>query len=145
MSNNQKTKIPTSFWIVAGLALVWNLLGVAAYISDLMISEDMLAQMTEAERAMRNSMPAWAKAAYALAVFGGALGGLALLLRRKIAFLLFALSLAGVLVQMFNAFILQHGIDVFGPGGMIMPAMIIVIGIALLWFSNMAGARGWLK
>ena len=94
---------------------------------------------------MRDAVPVWAITAYATAVFGGSLGGLCLLLRRKIAVNLFAVSLVGIIIQMFNAFILQDGIEAYGAEAMAMPSMIIIAGFLLLLFSRSARNKGWLK
>ena len=145
MIDNQTTTIPFWFWVVAVVALIWNLMGVFAFIADMTISDDMLAELSDAQRAMRDAVPIWAVAAYAIAVFSGSLGGLCLLLRSKVAVNLFAVSLAGIIIQMFNAFILQNGIEAYGAEAMAMPGMIIIAGFLLLLFSRSARNKGWLK
>ena len=62
---------PKSFWIIAAIALVWNLMGVAAYLMQMTMSDEAIAALPEAQRALHESTPAWATGAYALAVPGG--------------------------------------------------------------------------
>jgi len=145
MNDQAKLAVPTWFWIVGGLALVWNLMGVFAFYLDMTMTEAALAELSDAQQASYQNMPIWAKVAFGGAVICGALGAVALLMRRSIAIVLFSASLAAILVQMFNAFALQNGLEVFGPGSAVMPAMIVLIGMLLLWFSNRATARGWLQ
>lgn len=145
MSNNEAGKPPIWFWIVSALALIWNAMGVKAYLDQ--------AYNTQAHQAMYNTpeqldiianTPAWATAAFAIAVFGGALGCIGLLLRKKWARPIFLLSLIGIVVQMIYNLFMSGAMDIYGPGAVIMPIMILIIGIFLLWFSKKGIAKGWL-
>jgi len=78
-------KAPTWFNVVAAVMLVWNLLGVMAYIAQVTMTPETLAALPEAERQLYASTPVWATAAYAIAVNGGALGCLLLLLKKNLA------------------------------------------------------------
>jgi uncharacterized membrane protein len=78
-------------------------------------------------------------------VNGGALGCLLLLLRQTWAFPVLVASLVGVLVQMYHSFFIANSIEVYGPGRMIMPAMILVIAIFLVWYSKGAKEKGWIN
>ena len=79
-------------------------MGVMAYLTQAFMTDEAKALLPEAERAMYNDIPAWATAAFAFAVFGGLLGALAMLLRKKWATPLFIISLLGILVQMTYSF-----------------------------------------
>ena len=140
---SQENKAPIAFWILIGLALVWNLLGVMAFISQMLMTPEMLAELPQAEQELYASTPTWANAAFAFAVFGGALGCLALLLRASWALPVLAVSLLAILVQMYHSFFISNSFEVFGPGGMIMPVMVIVIAIALVWFSHQVKSKSW--
>ena len=143
MSNIQKP--PTWFWIVVIVALLWNLMGLMAFFAQILTPPEAIAALREAERALYENMPFWAYAAFALAVFCGTFGCVALAMRKGWAVLLFKLSLIGVIVQNVNAFFVQDSFAVFGPGGTIMVAMVIVGAIALVWFSLRARNNGWIN
>lgn len=138
-------KPATWFWIVSAIALVWNLMGVMAYIAQVTMSAEALQALPDNERALYESVPAWATAAFAIAVWGGALGSILLLIRRKWATAVLIISFSGIVVQMIHSFFMSNSIEVFGPGGMVMPVMILIIGAYLIWFSRQATAKGWLK
>ncbi|MCW8879276.1 MAG: hypothetical protein OQJ89_15045 [Kangiellaceae bacterium] len=140
---SQENKAPTAFWILIGLALVWNLLGVMAFISQMLMTPEMLAELPQAEQELYASTPTWANAAFAFAVFGGALGCIALLLRAGWALPVLLISLLAILVQMYHSFFISNSFEVFGPGRMIMPIMVIIIAIALLWFSHQVKSKSW--
>ena len=90
---------PKWFKVVAVIALLWNLLGCLAFAMDLRMTPEDVAALPEAQQALYAARPGWAVVATAVAVIGGALGCLGLLLGRKWAFVLLLLSLAGILVQ----------------------------------------------
>ena len=143
MSETTRSKAPKWFMVVAAVLLVWNLMGVMAYIMQVTMSPEVFAALPEAERQLYENTPTWATAAFAIAVNGGTLGCLLLLLKRNLAGLFLQLSLAGVLVQMFHSFFMSNSFEVFGPGGMVMPVMVIVIAIYLVWLAARARNRGW--
>lgn len=138
-------KAPTWFPILSAVMLVWNLMGVIAYIAQVSMAPEALAALPAAERELYATTPAWANGAFAVAVWAGAAGCLLLLLKRSAAFYLLLTSLAGVVVQMFHSFFMSKSFEVFGPGGMIMPTMVIVIASFLVWLSIYAKNKAWLR
>ena len=143
MSEKPNIKAPAWFMIVATIFLVWNLFGVMAYIMQVTMSPDAIAALSDDERLLYETTPAWATAAFAVAVNGGALGCLLLLLKRSLAGFFLQLSLAGVLVQMFHAFFMSQSYEVYGPGGMAMPVMVILVAVYLVILAATAKSNGW--
>ncbi len=140
MSQRPGQRAPRSFWLISAIALVWNLAGVVNFFAQM--DPDILAMYRDSERAIVASRPAWATVAFAVAVFGGALGCLLLLLRRSAATYLFIASFVGVIVTMIHTL----GADIeFGSGEIagiiLMPA--VVAGI-LIWYAWHAEAKGWI-
>ena len=138
------SKPPIWFWIVSVVALLWNLLGVMAFVGQMAMTPDMLAQLPEAERIAIETRPVWATVAFGIAVFGGAVGSALLLLRSRMAKLLLIASLLGVIVQMAQA-LSASSLSDFGPGGMVMTVMIIGICALLVWLSVVAQRKGWIR
>ena len=143
--NTRNTAIPKWFTIAAALTLLWNLMGVMAFVGQMTMTAEMMAELPQAEQEIYRSIPLWATIAFACAVFAGALGSLALLMKKSLAEPLLILSLAGVAIQMFHAFVISNSFEVFGPGGAIMPTMVAVIAIALVRLASKAKANGWLN
>ncbi len=125
-----------SFWIVGACALVWNLIGLVIYYSHVSMTPDALEGFTEAQQAFFNSTPVWATSAYAVAVTAGVLGSLFLLLRKAWAVPLFVLSLIGIVVQDLHAFVLSNGLEVWETKDIYLPAVVIVVAIALVMYSR---------
>ncbi|TQD50975.1 hypothetical protein [Marilutibacter aestuarii] len=132
------------FWVVGALALAWNLVGVATFIGQVTMSPATLAALPPDQQALYAQMPAWVEACYAAAVFGGALGALALLLRKRIAMALFLLSAIGAVLQFGGVFALTDAYSVLGPSSVVMPVVIIVVCVALWLYARRCTARGWL-
>lgn len=139
------TKPTPAFWIVSVLALVWNLMGVAAFIGQMTITPEAIAMLSPAEQELYSNVPLWATIAFGVAVWGSALGCVLLLLRKKLAVPVLSIAFAGILVQMVHSLAISKSIEVYGPGGMIMPVLVILIGGFLVWYSRKAAALGWLN
>ena len=139
------TTIPRSFMLISAGALVWNLLGVAAYISQVTMSESALAALPEGERLLYETIPVWATSAFAVAVNGSALGCILLLFKKSWAYPVLFVSLLGVLVQMVHSIFIANSIEVYGPGGMVMPVMVVLVSVYLVWFSRNARQKGWIS
>lgn len=144
--NNQETlTIPIWFKVIAVIALLWNLLGVLAFVGQMFMTPEMLAELPAAEQELYANTPIWATAAFAVGVFCGAIGSLFLLLKKSLATALLAFSLFGVLIQMLHSIFISKSLDVLGPSAAIMPTIVILIGIFLVWLANKAQKQGWLS
>ncbi len=130
-----------SFWAIGAVALIWNVMGVINFFVQM--NPEMLASYRESERAIIEGRPAWATGAFAIAVFGGALGCLLLLLRKPAAYYLFIASLLGVIVTTTHT--LGVGID-FGLGEILGIILIpLVVAAFLIWYSKHAQSKGWIS
>uniref|UniRef100_UPI0040483491 hypothetical protein n=1 Tax=Polaribacter sp. TaxID=1920175 RepID=UPI0040483491 len=143
--NSTTNKPTTAFWVIGVIALVWNVMGVMAYLAQAYMTDDVLATLPEAEQALYQNIPAWATAAFAIAVFGGSLGCILLLMKKKLAKTVFSISLLGILVQMYYNLFQSNAMEVYGPGGMVMPILVLVIGAFLIWYSQDLTKRGILS
>lgn len=143
--NAVANKPPRWYWVVAVLALLWMLFGVLAWCMDLMSDPASMTQLSDAQRQLYSSRPQWLFAVYAVAIFSGLLGAIGLLLRKRWATPLFALSLVAVVVQFAYTFFAMHAIEVLGAAQALpFPLVIFAIALALWWFSGFARKRGWL-
>lgn len=138
------TTLPASFRVISILALLWNLLGVAMFFLQTGMTAEDIAALPEAQRVVYEAMPPWLAAFYALAVFAGASGSLGLVLRRRWAVPLFAVSLAAVLVQMGAIYARTPAWQASGASGLPMTLVIVGIAVFLFWYGWRASRRGWL-
>jgi len=131
-----------SFWLVAGLGLIWNLMGCMNFLVQ--SDPEIMAALGD-EYALYKDLianrPAWATAAFAIAVFGGAVGCILLLLRRRVALQVLILSLFGTVV------VLAQAIMVVGLSSevLISTGMSVIVALVLVWTGRTAAAAGWLR
>ena len=135
---------PKWYLPVAIGALLWNLMGYAAYLADVMVTPEDVAAMSAAEQAIYASRPSWTVAATAVAVWGGAAGCIGLILRKRWAIPLLIASLVGVIVQDLGIFVLTNAGSLAGPGAMGLQGLVLVIAIGLVILGRKATANGWL-
>ena len=140
MNDTPTTKIHWSFWLIAGVALVWNVLGSINFVVQL--NPDMVDTYREAERAIIVNRPAWATVAFAVAVFGGVVGCVLLLLRKSIAFYLFIASLIGVIVTIVHSLSVVNNLCVGEILGIVL--MPVAVAAFLIWYSKMAEKEAWI-
>jgi hypothetical protein len=139
-------KPPSWYWVVAVLAVLWECMGCMAYLTQVTMGPAELAALPAVQRDAWLSMPSWLYGVYAIAVWVGLAGGIALLLRRRIARSLFAVSLVAIVVQFGWTFTQTPILKTMGFAAAAgFPIVIAVIGAALLWFSGLAINRGWLR
>lgn len=142
---DNKAKQNTSrFYIVSTLALIWNILGVIAYLGQVYMPQEVKQALPPAEQAYYANVPSWVTGAFAIAVFVGVFGCVALLLKKKIAISLLYISLIAVLVQFVYNTIIQTDMEVTAAK-LVWPVLIIAIAIFLVWFAKSSKTKGYLS
>lgn len=138
------TKPNTAFWIIAVLALLWNIMGVFQFIASTFMM-DMLAEgYSSEEMDLFTGLPTWYTIAFGIATIAGFLASITMLMRKKVTVPLFGLSLIAVLIAQ-GYWIFATGVmDVMGAQAIIMPLIVIAICIFLYFYSKGAKQRGWL-
>ena len=128
-----------SFWGIGAAGLIFNLLGCMNYISQM--NAEVVASMPDVYRAIVEARPAWGTGAFAIAVFGGSLGCLLLLLKKSVAFHVFVVALiATVMAQ----------IPFLGMAGFPAQAWIgglsqLIVGAFLVWYAKTSASKGWIS
>ncbi|WP_431157766.1 hypothetical protein [Winogradskyella poriferorum] len=136
--SNLSQKPPVWFWIIGVLALVWNAMGVNAYLQQAYNTESYREMYTPEQLDIAANMPAWVTGAFAVAVFSGALASLLLLLKKKLAKPLFLLSLLAVLTQMGYTIIKGY------TDSMVMAIIVIAAAVLLYLFAKHATKKSWI-
>lgn len=146
MSDIPNSELPTAFWIIGGVFLLWNFFGLMIYYDQMTMSPEVLADnFNAAQQAFLENMPMWATSAYAIAVTAGVIASLFLLVRNALALPIYIVSFAGVIVQDLHSFVLSDGLAVWGSSALYLPTLVIVIGIVEIWYSRSAKTKGWLS
>jgi len=143
MNSNNTVPAPKWFTIFAILALLWNLLGVMAFYMQVNMTSEALSALSEAEQALYTNYPQWALLAFAVAVFGGVLGCLLLVLKKSLAGPVLLLSLVGLLIQMGHSIFIAKAYEVQGTGALVMAVALVVIAVYLVLLAGKAKKSGW--
>lgn len=143
---NGTMEIPRSkgFWFVAIIALLWNLLGVAMFWMQVNMSAEGLAAMTKQQRQVYEATPMWLNVAFAIAVFGGVLGALGMLMGKRWAVTMFFVSLLALLVQTIGAYLVTPAWTAYGAAGLVVPVILIIIALLFWRYAQKCVVRGWL-
>ena len=141
------TKTPWYFWVVAVISVLWNTMGVLDFTLTQMHNEAYLKAITPEQRAYIYGFPLWSVLVWGLGTWGGFLGSLLLLFRRRLAVQLFGASLIGVVL----ADIYSYGVSDFlkvmhgGMGMVIFSSVIFVIAMLLFLYARALARRGVLR
>jgi hypothetical protein len=138
MNNENVGGVHRSFWAIGAVALIWNVMGCINFFMQM--NPDALADYPEAARSLVEGRPGWATGAFAIAVFGGALGCLLLLLRKSAAYYVFIASLLGVIVTNIHTFGIAGSTEIW-----VGSLMSLVVAAFLIWYSKQAVSKGWIS
>lgn len=151
MQQAMPARTPAHLWIVGILALLWNCFGAYDYVMSHMRSTDYIKSSIpgvdpNAALAWMDSFPVYAKAGWALGVWGGLLGAILLLMRSRYAVWAFAASMIGVVLSIgYQVAIAPPLPGAGGPMATIVPAVVALIGLFLLWYAWSMEKKGVLR
>ena len=139
-----KDKTPIWFWIVSSFFLLWNILGLFSFFSHVFISEEARSQLPNEQIQMYAQYPLWTDIVFAIAVFSGLAGSLALLLRKSWSYTAFLISICAIIPQMIHNVFFTDAIKVYGlVQSITMPILVVLFGVLLLWFSKHSISKNW--
>ena len=139
-----RTSPPVWFWVISIVTLLWYLMDMSAFFMRVLITEEAFLTMPENQRLHFQSIPLWVNVVFAFEVFGGTLGCIALLLRKKLALPLFIVSLVGVLSQTTYVYFLSNSIATIGTPAVVMPLVAIMICVGLIILVKSSMSKRWL-
>jgi uncharacterized membrane protein YkvI len=134
---------PSPRWLtwVGIVFLLWNLMGIVAFVSQWSMSVSDIAALPQVQRDLWGSMPGWA--AYAIAVVVAVVGSIGLLMRKWWSPLAYAVSLIALLIQFSYPFLIAKGAQT-DIGMLAFPIFIVVMGVAQWQLSRHWQRKGWL-
>ena len=140
-------KTPWHLWVVGGAAVLFNAIGPYDYTRTMMEGAAYLtsAGMTPAQVAYYDTLPVWVHAAWAIGVWAAIGAAVLLLLRRKLALPVFAVSLGAFALNMLHTHVLGDGGRIMGQQMALTNVMIAAVLLFLIWYSWMMGKTGVLR
>ncbi len=140
-------KTPWHLWLVGVIALLFNAIGAFDYVMSMTQGASYMASagMTPAQIAHYQELPTWMTAVWTIGVCGAMLGSVLILLRNKLAFPVFAVSLAAFLVSLLYTYVLTDGGEIMGGQMAIASVVITALLLFFLWYSWLMTKRRVLR
>jgi hypothetical protein len=136
------------YWIICVLGVLWSCGGAYDYLMTRTKNADYMSEFPPELIDYFYNMPLLLDVTWALAVWGGLLGWLLMLLRKNWAVPAFAVSLAAMVVNFgymaFDGGLALQG-EYMGPTAHIFTALIVLLGVFGLWYARRAKASGILR
>ena len=132
-------KVPLSFWVVAGLGVLWNGFACLGYWLTATHNPAAMAQASAEMVEALNRTPTWAMAAWGLAVGAALAGSLLLVLRRRWAVPAFIVSVVGLLI------LTVYQVASNMPMSLFQIVTLWLVALFLLRFSSSEAGKGLLR
>ena len=140
MSEDQatsKSRAPWHLWVIGVLAVLWNFMGAFDYLMTQTRNEGYMSNLTPEQLEYFYGFPAWVVAFWAIAVWGGVLGAVLLLLRKKLAAGVFLVSFLSMVVTTIYNFGLSNGLEHMGdPFSLVFTALIFLFALLLYLYAK---------
>ncbi len=127
---------------VGGVTLLWNVVGAYDYLMTQTQNEAYMGQFTPEQLEFFYAFPTWVVAFWALAVWGGVLGSILLLMKKSLAVPVFMVSLSSMVITTFQNYVLSDASEVIGAAGIAFSAVIFLIAVALVLYARAMRERG---
>ena len=149
MSEQERTNAgarPWHLWLVGILGGLWSTIGLVSFMFTQMNVEAVMGQFPPEQRAYFASFPLWADGLWAIGVFGGVIGCIVLLVRKRLAVPLLVASGIGAIGSNLGGLFLLGGYEVMGKTDGLGFSMIpIGFGIAMAGYAWATQNKGVLR
>ena len=140
MENTDKT--PSHIWVVGGLTLLFNAMGIVSYMSTKLGMLE-AAGMPADQIAYMSDFPTWVNATWALGVWGAFIGSILILFRSRHALTSFIIAFVGLVLTTYYQRAMSDLPD--GMDGLGLPIAIWAVTLFLLWYTHKMKNEGLLK
>lgn len=141
--SNTVTKTPWHLWAIGGLSALWNAFGCFDFTMTATRNGAYLEPYPQEMLDYWLNMPVWIWLIWAIGVFGGLAGSLALLMRRRQAVGLFLASLLAATSSMAFGYFDKNAPRM--EGSEVFPLIIVVIALGLLVYARWLSRRDILR
>lgn len=142
LNHKRSRSTPWHLWAVGVLSLLWNGVGALDFTMTQTQNSQYMSGFTPEQLDYFYSLPAWVVVCWGIAVFGGVLGSILLLLRRRLAVWVFFISLIAMVLTTVHNLLLSNGLEVMGgPASLWFTGAIFVIAVALFLYAGIMNRR----
>lgn len=133
-------KAPWHLWVVGVFAVLWDAMGAYDYLMTQTQNESYMAAFTPEQLEFFYGFPTWLVFFWAIAVWGGLLASVLLVMRKRLAVNLFLVSFLCMCVTAAHNYFIANGIEIMGTLGAIFSVLIFVFALGF-WLYARAMAR----
>ena len=133
-------RTPWHLWVIGIVALLWNLVGAYDYLMTQTENAAYMGRFTAEQLEYWYGFPTWVVASWAIAVWGGVLGAVLLLLKKRLAAPVFLVSFLAMVLTSIHNFLLSDGAAIMGMPAVAFSGVIFLFALGL-WLYARAMAR----
>ena len=143
---NHSVKTPWHLWVIGIVGFLWSAMGAMDYVMTKLRIEAYMAAFTPEQLEFFYGFPVWVDAAWAIAVWGGVVGTILLLLRMRAAVWVLLASLLAMVATAIHNYGLSNGMEVMGDTfSLVFTAIIFLVSLGLYLYSKAMDTKGVLK
>lgn len=132
----ERAPTPIHLWIIGVVALLWDSMGAYDYLMTQTQNASYMAKFTQEQLDYFYGFPMWVEVFWALAVWGGLLGCILLLLRKCLALPVLVVSFVSMVITAIYNFGLSKGMEVMGTGGFMFTVAIFLVALGLVIYAR---------
>jgi len=130
-------RAPIHLWIVGGLGLLWSAMGAMDHLMTQTRNESYMSKFTPEQLDYFYGFPFWVDATWGIAVWGGVLGALLLLFRRRLATPILLVSLIAMVVGTIHNYGFSDGMEIAGGAfALVFTAVVFLVALGLFLYSR---------
>ena len=146
VENENTQKTPWHIWVVGIVSLLWNSIGAMDFVMTQTKNEAYMSAFTPEQLSFFYGLPTWTVIAWAVAVWGGVIGSIVLLMRNRFAVHVFLFSFIAMVITSFQNYVLSNGLEVIGDTfALVFSAVIFVVALLLYLYARSMNQRNILK
>lgn len=135
--------IPWHLWLVGVVSFLWSAMGARDYLMTQTKNTEYMAKFTTEQLDFYYGFPVWVEATWALAVWGGVLGALLLLFRRRLAEPVFLVSMLSMVATTIHNYGIANGFEVAGGTfPLVFTAIIFLAAVGFWLYARAMRAKG---
>jgi hypothetical protein len=136
---------PWHLWLIGILGTLWNLGGAFDYLATQTENESYMSQFTPEQLEFFYGIPSVVVAFWALAVWGGLVGTILLLLRKRHAAPVLLTSFVCMIVTAIHNYGISNGLEIMGNTGLMFSGLIFVFALGLWLYARAMTQLGVLE
>ena len=131
------------YWTIGAIALLWNAMGALDFTMTQSKNAAYLSAFSPEQLAYFDSFPFWAVVLWGIAVWGGLIGSILLLVRSALAVPVFLVSLLTMFAMTVYNYGFSNGMQMAGSTfELVFTTLIFIISVALYWYAKSCKQRG---